>query len=228
MERELLAIASSLHKCRYFIAGAQDLTIATEHKPLVNYLNLEYKPEEENRRMMNLQRRCENYQFNTIYICGEDNTVEDMFSRRQNNNDERGRSFLEDDSDSENMVTDDFWPTDKKTRVATLCNYFSEDSFININKIWKQEEDDLAEQVKDYSTASYAGGEHEGLLDTRKWAQTNRFHSNMVKIMENEVMEDVSWNEIRDHMNRDQRLQDLIHEIQQGTSQTVRQSLIQD
>ena len=156
--------------------------------------------------MMNLRRRCENYQFNTIYICGEDNSAADVFSRRENNTREKNKYFLEEEDEGDN-----FWAENKKARVATLCNYFNKDSFININEVWQQEEDDLAENIKDYSAASYAMSEHEGLLDTRSWTETKKFHPDMIRIMENNLIEDVMWDEIKDHTDRDQQLQYLIH-----------------
>ena len=81
VEGELLVIAVACHKARYFIAGCTNLTIVTDHKPLVNYLNDKGLKEEENRRMINLKQKSKNCHFNTVYIKGSQNPVADQFSR---------------------------------------------------------------------------------------------------------------------------------------------------
>jgi hypothetical protein len=49
VEGELLGIANALHKSRYLTHGAIRLTVLTDHKPLVRFLNFNAIQEIENR-----------------------------------------------------------------------------------------------------------------------------------------------------------------------------------
>ena len=82
IEVELLGITKALHKARYYIMGHSNLHIVTEHKPLEKFLENEDVKEEENRRLMNLRRKCENYNFFITYKSGALNTA-DPLSRRE-------------------------------------------------------------------------------------------------------------------------------------------------
>ena len=75
---ELLEITKALHKARYYIMGHSNLHIVTDHKPLEKFLENEDVKEEENRRLMNLRRKCENYNFNITYKSGSVNTADPL------------------------------------------------------------------------------------------------------------------------------------------------------
>ena len=70
IEGELLGITKALHKARYYIMGHSNLHLITDHKPLEKFLENEDVKEEENRRLMNLRRKCENYNFCISYNPG--------------------------------------------------------------------------------------------------------------------------------------------------------------
>ena len=78
IEGELLGITKALHKARYYIMGHSNLHIVTDHKPLEKFLENEDVKEEENRRLMNLRRKCENYNFNITYHSGSVNTADPL------------------------------------------------------------------------------------------------------------------------------------------------------
>ena len=60
VEGELLGIAKALHKARYYFAGQSNIHIVNDHKPLVSFLENTDINEVENRRLVNLRRKCEN------------------------------------------------------------------------------------------------------------------------------------------------------------------------
>ena len=84
VEGELLGIAKALHKARYYIMGHDNVHIITDHKPLVKFLENKDVKEEENRRLMNLRRKCDNYRFKISYSAGNTNTA-DALSRAEHN-----------------------------------------------------------------------------------------------------------------------------------------------
>ena len=80
---ELLAIAIALHKCRFLVYGHPNLVVLTDHKPLVGFLNSPYDKETENRRMLNLRRKTDNYSFKTQYVPSFQIGASDGISRRE-------------------------------------------------------------------------------------------------------------------------------------------------
>ena len=79
VEGELLGIASALHKTRYFVSGHPNVTVITDHKPILNLLQDRTRTIN-NKRLTNLRRRCDGYIFQTGYGQGIDNTT-DAISR---------------------------------------------------------------------------------------------------------------------------------------------------
>ena len=57
IEGEALAIAYTLHQTRYYILGRSDLTVVTDHKPLVGILNDRSLTDIDNRRLLNLKEK---------------------------------------------------------------------------------------------------------------------------------------------------------------------------
>ena len=57
VEGELLAVAYALHQCRYYVLGCPDLTIATDHQPLLTILNDRSLANMQNSRLLNLPGR---------------------------------------------------------------------------------------------------------------------------------------------------------------------------
>jgi hypothetical protein len=75
-EGELLGIANALHKSRYLTIGTMNLIILTDHMPLVNFLDYEYMKENENRRLLNLKTKIDNYIFRIQYVKGSSNMAD--------------------------------------------------------------------------------------------------------------------------------------------------------
>merc|ERR1712105_349609 len=71
VEGELLAVAYALHQCRYFILGCLDLTIATDHKPLLKVLGDRSLADMQNRRLQNLKEKTLSYKFNVVHVPGK-------------------------------------------------------------------------------------------------------------------------------------------------------------
>ena len=63
IEGEALAVADALHQCRYFVLGCKDLTVVTDHKPLLNILNDWSLADIQNKRLQNLKEKTLSYQF---------------------------------------------------------------------------------------------------------------------------------------------------------------------
>ena len=79
VEGELLGIASALHKSRYFVSGHPNVTVVTDHKPILNLLQNRTRTIN-NKRLTNLRRKCDDFIFKTGYGWGMDNTA-DAISR---------------------------------------------------------------------------------------------------------------------------------------------------
>ena len=79
LEGEMLGIASALHKSRYFTSGHPNLTIFTDHKPIVHIFNNTSR-QVNNKRLSNLKRKCDGFIFKCIYARGIENTT-DAISR---------------------------------------------------------------------------------------------------------------------------------------------------
>ena len=81
VEGEALAVAYGLEKCKHFILGIENLTVAVDHKPLVGLFtnrNLEDIP---NPRLRNLKEKTLRYRFSITHIDGVKNKVADCLSR---------------------------------------------------------------------------------------------------------------------------------------------------
>lgn len=79
VERELLGIASALHKTRYFVSEHPNVTVIKDHKPILNLLQDRTRTIH-NKRLTNLRRKCDGFIFQTGYGRGIDNTS-DAISR---------------------------------------------------------------------------------------------------------------------------------------------------
>ena len=73
VEGELLGIT------RYFVSGHPDVTVITDHKPILNLLQNRTRTIN-NKRLTNLRRKCDGFIFKTGYGRGVDNTA-DAISR---------------------------------------------------------------------------------------------------------------------------------------------------
>ena len=89
IEGEALAVAYGLHQCRYFILGCKDLTVAVDHKPLLNVLNDRSLSDIQNKRLQNLKEKTLPYKFNIVYVPGKRHVGPDAASRSPVNPAER-------------------------------------------------------------------------------------------------------------------------------------------
>ena len=81
VEGEALAVVYALHQTRYYIQGCADLTVATDHKPLVGILNERSLTDIDNRRLLNLKEKAMPYKFRIIHVSGKRNAGADAASR---------------------------------------------------------------------------------------------------------------------------------------------------
>ena len=71
----MLGIASALHKTGYFISGHPQVTVITDHKPILNLLQ-DRNRTINNKRLTNLRRKCDGFIFQTGYGRGIENTTD--------------------------------------------------------------------------------------------------------------------------------------------------------
>ena len=81
IEGEALAVAYSLHQCRYFVMGCKDLTVMTDHLPLLHNLNDRSLVDIGNRRLQNLKEKTLSYQFSIAHVPGREQLGADAASR---------------------------------------------------------------------------------------------------------------------------------------------------
>ena len=81
IEGEALAIVYGLHQCRYFIQGCPNLSIITDHKPLLHVFNDRSLADMENRRLQNLKEKTLSFKFDIVHIPGKEHKGPDAASR---------------------------------------------------------------------------------------------------------------------------------------------------
>ena len=80
-EGEALAVAWSLEHARIFTLGCKNLTVSTDHKPLLGILSNRALSEIKNPRLLNLKERTLMYRFNIQYNPGKWHRGPDALSR---------------------------------------------------------------------------------------------------------------------------------------------------
>ena len=81
VEGECLAVVKALRKARYFILGCDDLTVVTDHKPLLKVLGNRKLEEIYNPRLLSLKEKTLIYRFKIVHIPGKQNKTPDATSR---------------------------------------------------------------------------------------------------------------------------------------------------
>ena len=81
IELEMLGVAWSILKCKYFLNGLKHFEIVTDHNPLVPILNSHRLDEIENPRLQRLRTRIMGYNLTAKHIKGKDNDAPDALSR---------------------------------------------------------------------------------------------------------------------------------------------------
>lgn len=79
-EGEATAVAWSLNKAKMFTLGCNNLTVATDHQPLLGLFNKELN-DITNPRLLRIREKTLMFQFNVVYIKGEVNKGADAISR---------------------------------------------------------------------------------------------------------------------------------------------------
>ena len=81
VEGEALAVAFGLDKCKHFVLGCSDLTIAVDHKPLIGLFTQRSLEDIPNARLRNLKEKTLPYRFQMVHVAGVKNKVADCLSR---------------------------------------------------------------------------------------------------------------------------------------------------
>ena len=131
VEGELLGIASALHKTRYFISGHPEVTVITDHLPIVNFLQDRSKTIN-NKRLLNLRRKCDGFIFKTGYSKGLENTT-DALSRIQDwsSIDPERLESVDDFTDSDD---NQFQIMTTRTNISDLAHVIQEVKPLDVTK----------------------------------------------------------------------------------------------
>ena len=106
IEAEALAVADSLEKARFFVLGCNDLTIAVDHKPLLNVFNDRSLDKIPNSRLRNLKERTLRFRFNMVHIPGVKHKAADTAPRYPTGSEDPESQPLPDDiADTETNIT---------------------------------------------------------------------------------------------------------------------------
>ncbi len=81
LEGEALAVSWCLHKVRLFLLGCPNLTIVTDHRPLVKVLGYRVLTDVSNPRLYRLKERTLQYNFQVKYLPWKKNSAADLMSR---------------------------------------------------------------------------------------------------------------------------------------------------
>ena len=81
VEGELLGVADSLHRTRYYTQDCEKLVIGVDHKPLLGILNDRPLEKIENARLLRLKEKTLGWKFTVVHIPGIRNGGADALSR---------------------------------------------------------------------------------------------------------------------------------------------------
>ena len=83
-----MCVAWALEDTSHFTLGlsADQLTVETDHKPLLGVFSKDASEFKFNRRIMNLKKKCESWQFQITHIPGKETKGPDCLSRYPQNN----------------------------------------------------------------------------------------------------------------------------------------------
>ena len=81
IEGEMCAVAYALKSTATYTLGSDNLTISTDHKPLLAILNGKSLEDITNQRILRLRRKTDRWSFRCIYTKGKDNSGADALSR---------------------------------------------------------------------------------------------------------------------------------------------------
>ena len=81
VEGEALAVVDALNKCRYFILGCDNLTIAVDHKPPLKIFGNRALEDILNARLRNLKKKTLRYRFSIMHVPGVNHRAANLLSR---------------------------------------------------------------------------------------------------------------------------------------------------
>ncbi|XP_066961762.1 uncharacterized protein [Macrobrachium rosenbergii] len=81
IELEMLAVVWSMSKCRLYLAGLQNFTLMTDHRPLIPILNHYSLDAIENPRLQRLKEKISPYLFTAVWRAGKSLNIPDALSR---------------------------------------------------------------------------------------------------------------------------------------------------
>ena len=87
-------MAYGLEKCRMFILGARDLTVATDHKPLVKVLGDGNLDSIKNPRLFSIKERTLHYDYQIKHVPGAGHHAPDAFSRKRRQQQRKPQSHI--------------------------------------------------------------------------------------------------------------------------------------
>ena len=121
IEGEALAVVSALENARHFVLGCSDLTIATDHKPLLKVFGDRSLEDIHNPRLIRLKEKTLQFRFKMVHIPGVKNAAADSVSRHP-----VGKCSQEDMWDSQEEVS----ITPPRDFLAAIRTYQPEESEI--------------------------------------------------------------------------------------------------
>ncbi len=80
IETEMLAVQWAVNKCHHYLAGADNFTVATDHRPLVGIF-AKRMDDVTNPRIVRLREKLARYSFTTAWVEGKTHCVADALSR---------------------------------------------------------------------------------------------------------------------------------------------------
>ncbi|XP_066953187.1 uncharacterized protein [Macrobrachium rosenbergii] len=81
IELEMLAVVWLMSKCRLYLAGLQNFTLMTDHRPLIPILNHYLLDAIENPRLQRLKEKISPYLFTAVWHAGKSLNIPDALSR---------------------------------------------------------------------------------------------------------------------------------------------------
>jgi transposase InsO family protein len=127
-EGEALAVAYALEKCRMFVLGCTDLTIATDHKPLVKILGDGNMDSIKNPRLFNIKERTLRFDYTIKHVPGAGHHAPDAFSRQRRSPKASSLSCL---TTAEELSDDDTSST--ACAIAEACTHSALSALFNMD-----------------------------------------------------------------------------------------------
>ena len=156
IEGEALAVAMALDKARHFVLGCSDLTIATDHKPLLKIFGDRSLDQIGNTRLRNLKEKTLPYRFRMIHIPGVKNQTPDALSRYPTGTPTPERLVLQDDVHAVLDQAPTRWPQPPTSGISLI------DSLDDSEDMHGDHPTGLAGPRSDFDTPNLLGASPDG------------------------------------------------------------------